>query len=159
MPDDARLARVTRHLLAVADLLEAFGENPHRVRAYRTGVAVLETNADGFDRHIKHHDFDRLPGIGRELAGKIVLLANGGEPPGLAELEARIPVSVPELMRVTGVDRKLAIYLSTRLHTHTVAQLRQLAETHLLRTIPWVPVEREQEIRRALSELGASRLP
>ncbi len=157
MPDDARLTRVIRHLLEVADLLEALGENPHRIRAYRTGVAVLEANADDFETRLIRNDFERLPGIGRELAGKIALLAKGDDLPGLAELTDRIPASAHELMRVNGVDRKLAIYLSACLHTHTVAQLRQLAETHLLRTIPWLSAERERGIRRALAELGASR--
>ncbi|MBI5136298.1 MAG: hypothetical protein HZA24_03060 [Nitrospirae bacterium] len=145
--------RVTGHLLAVADLLEAFGENPHRVRAYRSGAAVLERHGPDLVRHLNDGTLARLPGIGRELAAKVALLAKGVEPPGLAELTRRIPPAAAMLARVPGVDRKLAIYLAARLHVGTVSQLRQLAETHMLRTIPWLPPEREQAIRQALSGL------
>ncbi len=159
MSGDACLTRVTGHLLEVADLLEALGENPHRIRAYRNAVTVLMANGDRFQSFISHNTFDRLPGIGRELAAKITVLAGGGEPPGRAELEMRVPPQIGELTRVDGVDRKTAIYLAARLHIESVAQLRQLADTHMLRTIPWLAPERERRIRRALAKLAGGTLP
>jgi DNA polymerase (family 10) len=120
--------RVAAALLEAADLLEAFGENPHRVRAYRRGAEVLVRHADRFAGLLAAGRLTELPGIGRELAA-------------VAALKARIPPAAAALGGVPGVDRKTAIYLASRLRVTTVADLAALAGTHLLRAVPWLGPE------------------
>jgi DNA polymerase (family 10) len=135
----------------MADLLEALGENPHRIRAYRTASAVLGADVGRFGRCLKDGTLDRLPGLGADLAAKVQAVANGDDCPGKADLVARIPSHTEQLTAVPGIDRKLAIYLTVRLHVDSVSQLRQLADTHMLRTIPWLSADREASIRDALA--------
>ena len=55
----------------IADLLEVQGGNPFRIRAYRNAAR----NVSELGRSVKAmveqgEDLDKLPGIGRDLAGK-----------------------------------------------------------------------------------------
>ena len=144
------LARVTDYLEEMADLLEALGENRHRIRAYRTAASVVGANMGRFGRCLKDGTLERLPGIGADLAAKIHAVAIENSRPGEADLLAHIPEHADRLTAVPGIDRKLAIYLAARLHVDSVSQLRQLADTHMLRTIPWLSADREASIRDAL---------
>jgi DNA polymerase (family X) len=133
--------RVAAALLEAADLLEAFGENPHRVRAYRRGAEVLVRHADRFAGLLVAGRLTELPGIGRELAAKAREVADTGALAAVAALKARIPPAAAALGGVPGVDRKTAIYLASRLRVTTVADLAALAGTHLLRAVPWLGPE------------------
>ncbi|MFQ5508141.1 MAG: helix-hairpin-helix domain-containing protein [Leptospirillia bacterium] len=146
------LASVTGQLLAAADLLEALGENPHRVHAYRRGADTLETHAPDFSRRYRDGTLTDLPGIGREMAAKVEQIARDGQLATIDELNARVPAAADSLTAVPGVERKLAIYLAARLHVNSVAHLKQLAQTRMLRTIPWLGEDGERRVLAGLSE-------
>jgi DNA polymerase (family 10) len=153
-PDDPPgvAGRVVALLLEAADLLEAFGENPHRVRAYRQGAESLRRHAGELARRVAEDTLTELPGIGPELAAKAAEIVAGGRLAGLEALRARVPPETALLTQVPGVDPKTAIYLASRLHVHTVAHLRALARTHLLRSVPWLGAEGARRIDRGLAE-------
>lgn len=148
--------RVADTLLEAADLLEAFGENPHRVRAYRQGAETLRRHRTDFDRRLVRGTLTELPGIGRELAAKAAEIAATGRLEGLAALEARVPPEVAVLTRVPGVDRKTAIYLASRLHVHTVAHLKDLAATHLLASVSWLGLAGARRIDEGLATVSGA---
>lgn len=146
-PGDAAAAeKVAAALSEAADLLEAFGARRHRVRAYRQGADSLRRHAHGFARRLAEGRLTELPGIGPELAAKAAEVAATGTLEAVAALKARIPPEAADLTRVPGVDPKLAVYLAARLHVRTVAHLRQLAATHMLRAIPWLDPEAARRI-------------
>jgi DNA polymerase (family X) len=148
--------RVAAALLEAADLLEAFGENPHRVRAYRRGAEVLKLHADAFPKLLAAGRLTDLPGIGRELSAKAREVAETGALAAVAALKARIPPEAEALQGVPGVDRKTAIFLAGRLRVATVDDLAALARTHLLRSVPWLGPEGGRRIEAALGILPAS---
>jgi DNA polymerase (family 10) len=141
-------------LLEAADLLEAFGQNPHRVRAYRKGAESLRLHARAFARRLQAGTLTELPGIGTELAAKAAEVAATGRLAAVDELKAAIPPEAEVLGAVPGVDPKTAIYLASRLHVHTVAQLARLAATHMLRTVPWLGAEGALRIDRGLAAVS-----
>lgn len=143
--------RVAALLMEAADLLEAFGENPHRVRAYRQGAASFLAHRGEFGARLTAGSLSGLPGIGRELAAKAAEIAATGGLKRLEELKARVPPETRGLCAVPGVDLKLAIYLASRLHVHTVDHLRALAATRMLRTIAWLGEEGGRRVERALA--------
>jgi len=147
---------VAELLLEAADLLEAFGETPHRVRAYRQGAESLGRHAGEFHPRLAAGTLTELPGIGRELAAKAAEIAATGQLAGLAALRARVPPETAVLTAVPGVDLKTAIYLASRLHVHTVAHLRVLARTHLLRSIPWLGPEGARRIDAGLARVSGA---
>ena len=93
--------QVAGRLEEVADLLEAQGDNPFRVRAYRTGADAVRglrgpahelLGTDGLD------GLTRLPGIGDALARAVEELVSTGRLRLLDELRGRVN---PERLLVT----------------------------------------------------------
>jgi len=66
---NAEIARVSEQ---VADLLEIQEANPFRVRAYRTAAETVRGRPRALHQLVrKGEGLSRLPGIGKDLAGKI----------------------------------------------------------------------------------------
>ena len=70
-----------------AELLEIGGENQFRVRAYRRAARVIEGLPKAAGALLKSgRDLSELPGIGKDLAGKIVGIVHSGHLDLLDEL-------------------------------------------------------------------------
>ena len=89
----------------VADLLEYRGDNPFRVRAYRTAARTIGALVESLAtvRTDPNRGLTDLEGIGADLAGKIEALLDSGKLPMLEELEREVPKVVFDLMRVPGL--------------------------------------------------------
>jgi DNA polymerase (family 10) len=77
---------VARIFEAVADLLEVENENPYRVRAYRNAASTLKTLAKPVASMVVATPaaqcvatLAELPGIGKDLAGKILEILETGD--------------------------------------------------------------------------------
>ena len=92
----------------VADLLEFQGENPFRLRAYRNAAATLRDLTESVAKIAKDPErkLTDLPGVGKDLADKIMTLVTTGELPLLAELTAKTPPSVLILLRCRAWGRR-----------------------------------------------------
>ena len=56
----------------IANLLEIEGANPFRIRAYRNAARTVgELSTEAYVLLEKNEDLTDLPGVGRDLAGKI----------------------------------------------------------------------------------------
>jgi hypothetical protein len=105
-------AVVAARLERLADLLEIDGANPFRVRAYRrppprsppTRTASVRPGRRG-------DDLTDLKGVGKDLAAAIAALFETGEIPALAELAARVPPGLLDVVQVPGVGPKRAATL------------------------------------------------
>src|SRR3546814_16749013 len=64
-------------------------------------------------------------GIGEDLAGKIGDLARTGMTPLLRKLRSELPPSLPEMLRLPGMDPKRVKALHDELGIETVAQLHR----------------------------------
>ncbi|HEY9150986.1 MAG TPA: helix-hairpin-helix domain-containing protein, partial [Gammaproteobacteria bacterium] len=63
----------------LADLLELEDANPFRVRAYRNASRIVGSHSRSMADMIQQdEDLSRLPGIGKDLAGKIETLVQTG---------------------------------------------------------------------------------
>ena len=75
-----------------ADLLEIKGENQFRVRAYRRAARTVE----GLPQSVRgmlaaQADLSELPGIGKDLAGKIAAICACGHFDLLDQLKKQLP--------------------------------------------------------------------
>lgn len=123
---------IARIFEEVADLLEIQDESPFRVRAYRTAartLAALGEPAAGLVERAGAGALTALPGIGKDLAGKIVELLETGELPLLKQLAAKTPESLVEMMRIPSLGPKRARLLYERLGVETVDELEQAARS------------------------------
>lgn len=123
-------AEIGRFFEDYADLLEIEGANAFRVRAYRNAARSVEDLAESVaalaDEGVG--SLTELPGIGKDLAQKIITIVQTGELPQLNELREKIPPGVVEMLRIPGLGPKKVKALFEELKIESLEQLREAAE-------------------------------
>jgi DNA polymerase (family 10) len=148
---------IARIFEEIADLLEIQGENPFRIRAYRTAartIGALPTPAATISQHAPAQ-LAQLPGIGDDLAHKIVTIIETGTLPLLKELEAKTPATLVQMLRIPGLGPKRAHLLYTKLGITTLDALEAAARAGTLRTLPGIKQMTERKILDGLAALSA----
>jgi DNA polymerase (family 10) len=126
--DNAEVARVFEE---VGDLLEILGENPFRVRAYRNAARTLRSMGEPVARLAARDPGApaKLPGIGGDLAGKILEILKTGDLEMRRGLTKKVPSSLIEMMRVEGIGPKRARQLYQDLGIRTLQELEEAARS------------------------------
>lgn len=135
-----------------AALLEIEGANAFRVRAYRTAARTLRNltqSVSGLLRDGK--DLSELPGIGKDLAGKIREMVETGRLALLADLERRMPGELAQLVALPGLGPKRVKLLHARLKIATVEDLRRAAAAGKVRRLPGFGPKTEEKILREIA--------
>jgi DNA polymerase (family 10) len=146
---------VARIFDEVADLLEILGENQFRVRAYRTGARTVETLGEPLAQIARSGGLKalcELPGIAKDLAGKIVEIVSTGDLPLRQELCEKLPETLVEMMHVTAVGPKRARLFYEKLGLRTVDALEQAARERRLRSVRGIGETLEARILRGCQE-------
>ena len=108
----------------LADLLEIEGANPFRVRAYRTAARTVRDLPGSIAALVaEDRDLAELPGIGHDLAGKLVEIVESGRFPALEEARAQVPSGLVDLLELPGVGPKRAKALYEELGITTMDEL------------------------------------
>jgi DNA polymerase (family 10) len=145
----------------IADYLEIKGENPFRVRAYRRAAQTLEGLTEEVRLLAERGSLQAIPGIGKDLAGKILECLNEGKIQYLEGLRAEIPQGVIDMLRVHGVGPKTAKLLYDRLGVDSVEKLEALARAHRLAGLPGIQAKTEENILKGIAiwRSGRERMP
>src|SRR3954462_14411260 len=100
--DNLAIARV---LAEIGDLLEIKNENPFKIRAYRNAADTIAHLGEPVAA-LAAADRLGLPGVGKDLAGKIGELVDTGTCRYHQELLQEFPPTVLDLLRLQGVGPK-----------------------------------------------------
>jgi DNA polymerase (family 10) len=140
----------------IADMLEIQGGNPFRIRAYRNAAHTLADLALEMAELLKQGKaIPHLPGIGKDLAAKIVEIIDTGTCAKLEELRRALPPGVTALLKLPGLGPKRVKLLMAALDVRTLEQLQHAAREGLIRDIPGFGEQTERHILQALeSQLG-----
>jgi DNA polymerase (family 10) len=152
--DNADIARL---LDEVGDLLEILGENVFRIRAYRTAARTVEALAEPVTKLLARDPeaLCELPGIAKDLAGKIGEIASTGDLALRRELAAKVPASLTTMMRVAGIGPKRAKLFYDELGIRTLDELEAAARSGELRGVHGVGEVLEKRILQGCAEQRA----
>jgi DNA polymerase (family 10) len=106
----------------IAELLELKGENVFRIRAYQRAAQ----NLDGLSKDVStlsREELESIPGIGKDLAGKIREYLETGIILKHEELKKEIPEGVLQLLSVPGLGPKKAMMLHEKIKVKSVDEL------------------------------------
>jgi DNA polymerase (family 10) len=148
-------AEIAEQFNRLADLLELEDANPFRVRAYRTAARTISGLSHSLAELLAAgEDLSKLPGIGKDLAGKIRTLVETGRLPLLEEVQARTPAALSDLMKIDGLGPKRVKALHQQLHISSFEDLQRAARSGKIRTLAGFGAKTEARI---LERLDASR--
>ena len=104
-----------------ADLLEIEGENQFRVRAYRRAARTIEGLSQSVRSLIAaHEDLSELPGIGKDLAGKIADIVASGHFDLLDKLKKKLPGELGKMAGLPGLGPKRIKLLYDKVKVRTL---------------------------------------
>jgi DNA polymerase (family 10) len=95
-----------------------------------------------------------VPGIGRELAAKIVEILETGTAQALEKLKRKVPAGVLEMLKIPGLGPKRVSALYRELHVETMGALRAAAEAGRVQKLAGFGQKTEAQIREALETLS-----
>jgi DNA polymerase (family X) len=146
--DNPAIALVLRE---IADLLEIKDENPFKIRAYRNGADIVANHP----HHLAGLDAPALreiPGIGKDLAARILEIATTGGSTYHRELVAEFPSTVLDLLHLQGVGPKTVAMLYRELGIRTIEELQSAAADGRIRKLRGMGPRKEALILKALEE-------
>ena len=136
----------------IADLLELQGASIFRIRAYRNAARMLGDLGRSIQAMVEHgEDLDALPGIGADLAAKIVGIVNTGCCPLLNQLRAQVPPGVVELLRIPGIGPRRARTLQLALGIRTLEDMQRAISDGRLDTVRGFGPKTRQRIRESIA--------
>ena len=136
-----------------AELLEIGGENQFRVRAYRRAARVIEGLPKAAGSLLKSgRDLSELPGIGKDLAGKIADIVKTGHFGLLDTLKRKLPGDLGDMAALPGLGPKRIKLLYDRLKVRTLNDLRQAIKTGRLRELRGFGPVMEKKLLEALEK-------
>ena len=113
----------------IALLLELKGENPFKIRAYRTGADVVQQFAGDIVAKAKEGDLKGIKGIGDALQQKLHELASTGKLEYSENLKAEFPATLFDLFKIQGLGPKKIKVLYESLGVDSVDRLKEVCES------------------------------
>ena len=142
----------------LADLYELDGVIVHRVLAYRSAAKSAREATVSVAALTRTGAVTSLPGIGKTLEQKLVVLLQTGTIPAAAKLRARYPPGLLDMTRLPGLGPKRARRLFDELGIDSLDKLRAAAEGQGLREIKGFGAKFEATVLSAL-EAGIGERP
>jgi DNA polymerase (family 10) len=131
----------------IADFLEIGEENPFRIRAYRNAARTLRgLGPELRDMVDQQDDLTQLPGIGRELAAKIVEILETGTARALKKLQAKYPQTLRDLLKIPGLGPKRVRVVYQDLGIDSLAQLIEAARNGRISKLSGFGARTEKQI-------------
>lgn len=131
-------------------MLEIKDDNPFKVRAYRKAAQNLEALSEDVEELAKKGRLTEIPGIGKDLANKIMEFFATGKIADHERLRKEIPLSLLELLSIPGVGPKKAKLLYEKLGIKSVKELEDAARKGMLAGLPGIGVKTEEKILKGI---------
>jgi DNA polymerase (family 10) len=142
-----QIAETIRHM---GQLLEILGEESFKIRAYyRASETILRQEKPLAEKSAA--EISGLPGIGKNIAAKIVELHETGRIGEYEHLRESIPAGLVELLELEGVGPKTVNKLWKKFGITNMEGLEAAARGHRLRSMRGFGEKREAEILHSIA--------
>jgi DNA polymerase (family 10) len=144
---------VARIFNQMANLLEMESANAFRVHAYRNAARTIASLPKGVSEMVEAGEaLDDLPGIGKDLAGKIKEIVETGSLSQLQEIERKTPPELTEVMKIPGLGAKRVYALYKELGVTSVEDLKEKAQNGQIRNLNGFGKKTERKILEEIEE-------
>ncbi len=144
---------IARIFFEMAEILEMQNE-PWKPQAYRRAAKSIDSLEEDVDEIYKKYGLKGLkeiPGVGENLAKKIVEFIKTGKIHAYEKLKASIPTKVSELMQIPGIGPKKIKKLYQILHIKNIKDLERALKQHKIAKLPGFGEKSEADILKGLA--------
>lgn len=134
----------------IAKILQIKGENPFRIRAYERAAQNIEALSEDIQNYIKEDKLADIPGIGKDLAGKIKEFAKNGKMKAYEDLKKNIPQGLLGILNVPSVGPKTAKLLYEKLKIKDLDSLQEAIKKNKLKGIFGIKEKTVENILRGI---------
>jgi DNA polymerase (family 10) len=138
--------------LAELTTLEEGDPQSFRVRAYENAATAISAQATDLGR-LSIKDLQKIPGVGKSTAEKILELFESGRVQKLETLRQKHPQSVRALLRIQGLGPKAVLKLRAELGVQSIDDLRRVLAEKKLRDLKGFGQKSEEKLTQALARL------
>src|SRR5881398_3570461 len=141
----------------MASLMEVRGEDPFRLRSYRMAAEAIETWPTPMAEIAKNEGaagLQKLPGVGRAIAGKIVELIETNTFDAWERLTAETPATVLDLLELPGIGPKTAAMLHQKFKIASLNELRKFVAGGGLEMVDGIGPKTAERIKHNLDRKG-----
>jgi DNA polymerase (family 10) len=153
-----QLANIFR---TIADLMEIKGENIYKILAYRKAADSLGNLGQDVNEIWKQGKLTEVDGVGKAIAEKIDELLTTGHLGFVEKLEAEVPPSLAELLKVPDLGPKKVALFWKELGITNLSELESAARSGKIRTLAGMGDKSEAKIIAGIEALGrrSNRIP
>jgi len=127
---------VARALEDIAGFLELKGENPFRVRAYRTAARAIATFPGDLREALGSGRLAEVKGIGPAVLEIVSDLLATGRSRVLEDLKDQVPPGLVQMLQISGLGVAKVRQIYEALHVETLAELEEAARDGRLARLP-----------------------
>jgi DNA polymerase (family 10) len=118
---------IARRFYQLATLMEVRGDDPFRLRSYRNAGEAIETWPTPMTEIVREEGvagLQKVPGVGKAIANKIVELLDRGTFDAWERLIAETPATVLDLLELPGIGPKTAATLHQKFKVSSLKDLK-----------------------------------
>lgn len=145
-------AGIVETLEKIATLLELKAENPFKVRAYTNAARSLETWGGNVAELSDELVLEKIPGVGKAIAGVVKELVADGSSQVFEALRAQFPPDILELFTLPGLGAKKIKALYEQLKVSSIAQLEQACAKDRVAQLPGFGKTTQEKLARAIAD-------
>ena len=112
---------IAKILYKIADILE-FQNVEFKPVAYRRAANNIETMSGDIEDVYKQNKLEEIPGIGKNIAGKIAEIIESGKSKYFEYLKKQVPVDLDELMAIPDIGPKKVRLLYEKLNIRNMRE-------------------------------------
>ncbi|HDP69434.1 MAG TPA: DNA polymerase/3'-5' exonuclease PolX [Actinobacteria bacterium] len=136
----------------IGEMLEIQGEHPFRSRAYHRAAYAIQGLAEDINDIYKENNLEKIPGVGKGIAERIVELLKTGKLAYYEELQEHVPPGLLQLIGIQSVGPKKAKLFYDKLGIADVEELLKAADEHRLKDLPGMGPKAEENVRAGVLE-------
>ncbi len=146
---------IAQTLSEIANLLDIQGENPFRIRAYRKAALVISNLPQPLSRIFTQEGekgLEGLPGIGKNIAQKVIELLQTGRLAQYQQLQEEVPPELAHLVDIRGLGAIHLRVLHEKLGVGKLEDLKRVAQEGKIRQLEGFGVKSEENILKGIAE-------
>ncbi|WP_240337006.1 DNA polymerase/3'-5' exonuclease PolX [Rufibacter psychrotolerans] len=155
-PNTVENKELIRMFRLTASLMELHDENPFKIRSYTSAVMVLE-RIESPIHQMSQAQLEKLDGIGKGMAAKIMEAIQTGTHADLARLLETTPEGVVQMLNIKGIGPKKIKTIWKDLGVDTIERLREACEKNEVSKLKGFGAKTQETILQGLQYTEANK--